>query len=146
MSSVKWKGPVKCKSPGSNSERFPRGVFHMYELNIGTCKYTVGVGRDSLGNDLLISNFTQGPEKWNSLWYHLADDTSAHVIVSPKPTDQDEPILDQQICNMFFNPKDLLARNKKIRVMCCDLVNVRKTTTVGLVETSNERYISNRKI
>ena len=144
--SCKWYGPVKhraCKhkSPGSNSERFPRGVFHQYELNIDTSKYIVGVGRDSIGNDLLISKFTQGPEKYNSLWYHLADDTSAHVIVSPKPTEQDANIVDLQVCNMFFNPKDLHARNKKTTVMCCELLNVRKTTIAGLVETSNERYI-----
>jgi hypothetical protein len=144
-----WSSPLKFGSGVRYSG------FQLYKLTIESpsgvpsegsstsdtfqASFTVGVGKTQEGNDKLLTHFE--PEREDALWYHLSKSTSCHVVAFPKPTREQQSEVDKAIINKFFERSQMLKKNKDPTVMCCDLKNVKKTNTLGLVETSNPRYI-----
>jgi hypothetical protein len=140
-----WSSPLKFGS-GINSGVKHSG-FQLYKLTVDVSStnitfhgsFTVGVGKTQEGNDKLLTHFE--PERESAIWYHLANSASCHVVVFPKPTREQQAEVDKAIIDKFFERSSVLKKNKDPCVMCCDFKDVKKTETLGLVETRNARYI-----
>jgi predicted ribosome quality control (RQC) complex YloA/Tae2 family protein len=93
-------------------------------------------GRSQVGNDKIIDECQKYDS--TSLWFHLAQETSAHAILVFSGDD----ILFQDKIDAAKWIQAELSKKKKDDVMICSLQDVQKTSTPGMVLTQNETYMS----
>ncbi len=93
-------------------------------------------GKTQLGNDLILRKYME--YKDSCKWYHLANSTSAHVIVY---SCLGNFIEDSVIREKFFSVESCKLKKKDHVLMKCWLKDITMTDTLGLVYTANETYI-----
>jgi len=98
-------------------------------------KITIYMGRTQAGNDHIITE-CEG-RKHDALWFHLANETSAHAILY---TDGFIPLQDKIKAAKWIQTE--LTKKKDDDVMICTLADIEKTSTLGLVHVKNEVLMS----
>ena len=101
-------------------------------------KIQLGFGRTQLGNDQIIDKYQDVKEYcW---WYHLSQETSAHLIIYDPEIELDNK-LEKEILDRFFPKETCERKHKNPTIMKTKLNYVKKTNVLGMVEVENEEII-----
>jgi predicted ribosome quality control (RQC) complex YloA/Tae2 family protein len=101
-------------------------------------QYSIKVGENAQENWDLIDSSSQ-----NDLWFHVKSHPSCHVVLSMG--DINIKKIDQQVikyCASLCKDGSKLKNYQNIKIMYTYIKNVKKSTDVGSVTTTNSKTIS----
>jgi predicted ribosome quality control (RQC) complex YloA/Tae2 family protein len=100
-------------------------------------EYTILIGKDKVNNWQLIDD-----AKETDIWFHVANSPSAHILLQTEETSMRK--IPRQVitrCACICKSKSSKKSDKKCEIIYTTIANVKKTTIVGQVVTSNTKSI-----
>jgi hypothetical protein len=104
-------------------------------------KMQVGFGRTQLGNDQIIDKYQDVKE--DCWWYHLAKETSAHLIIYD-PGNELNIKVEKELLDEYFPVEKCQQKNKDPTIMKTKLNYVKKTNILGMVVVEKEEIIKRK--
>lgn len=102
-------------------------------IEINNKIYEIYIGRNAIGNDYIIK--LSHPE---SLWFHLNNISSAHIILESKGDDIPKRYINQVALKLFEYKRSL---PKNVNAIYTKVKNVKLTNTYGTVIPRNTKLI-----
>lgn len=107
--------------------------FKTDQIEINNKLYTLYIGKNALGNEEIIK--ICHPE---SIWFHLNNISSAHIILDSKGDDIPKRYLNS-VAGLLFKYKTNIPKNTN--VIYTQVKNVKLTNTLGTVIPSRSKII-----
>jgi len=103
-------------------------------ININNKDYTLYIGKNALGNEEIIN--LAHPD---SLWFHLEDISSCHIILENRGDKIKKDCL-RKIGKMLY----LYKKNtpKYTKIIYTEIKNIKLTNDIGTVKIVNIRYLN----
>lgn len=105
--------------------------------------FKIIVGRTREGNDQILTDYMDQSTIRKCYWYHVANDTSAHAIlyndIAEVPSTNNYLNATRWIRENIYKPNT--RSGEKSAIMVAKLLDVSKTSTLGLVHVKGEAII-----
>jgi len=109
--------------------------------------FQIIAGRTREGNDRILTDFMSPDHIRKCYWYHVANDTSSHVIlynnIETVPSLNNYLLATKWIRQNLY--KSYTKSGEQSQIMIARLLDVSKTSTLGLVHVKGESIVGSNK-